>query len=1140
MNRMLPGGNCVAQFLATLTICCSCLVSNAAVFQQDQAVALTARNIRTHNTLRPAPAKETITLSARNVSLAHVFRSIYQQTKRSVFYSADQLNDAETVSVNFNNTPLDEALTVLLRGKRLAWEYRGDRDIVLKPVRETPAARPDTVAVNVLSGSVSDENGTPLPGATVVVKGTKRATATDGRGRFVLKEVEERASLVVSFTGYEKQEVGLNGGNHVNVKLNMAVNALDEAVVVAYNTTTQRATTGAVTVVKGKQIESLPNRSFDKSLQGLVPGLLVTGGTGQPGGGVSNFVLRGIGTAGAIGYGSSVRNPLIIVDGVPVTQEHAQLYMSQFAIPVNNPLAQLNPSDIESISVLKDASAVALYGSRASNGVIVITTKKGKSGKTIFGFRHQTDIATKLDGKLNLLTQQEYLELLYESYKNADPSITDKKIKEDLQSKFPTRSDGSFYPTPDWDRELFTDRAVTVSNELSMSGGNDRSNFYLNLEYTKQNGVIKRTGYDRKSLRFNFENHPASWLKLGFNTTLSYNVQQYGGSHSGPGGPLSEYFSPLNPVRLADGSYVMNYDWGSTLNPQSNPVAAADLNINRNTAFRGLGKIYGEVNFLNYFTFTSNLGFDYMQSEAKEKVDPRLFDPEIFSIEGRIEEQSMRRANVITTNILRFDKTFGADHVLGLVAGQEAQILSQKFLAVAVKGLDLPYYEEIGSPGVTVYKQGGAATKETLLSIFGQANYGFKNKYFLSASVRRDGSSRFGEARRFGTYWSTGAGWVVTSEPFMSGSTTWLSYLKIRGSVGSAGNAAAINTLTRFDQLLPTIHWNDIAVYPNIFPANPNVRWEQTFSWDAGIEARFLQDRISVTADIYRKLTKDLLYNVRLPLNTGYTSVLSNIGKMRNNGVELTFIADIIKTKDFRWNLNANWSMNRNILAKADVPLPSIGTDGLGNEEGRNFNSFYTKLWAGVNLADGRPQWIDSAGKVTSDYDLAKREFVGKPQPDGFGAISNTFSFKNIELSAMLYYQYGYQIYDEFLLTNDGYMPYLNQDRRALDRWRKQGDYAANPRRILDNTDGGTRQSTRYLFDGDHIRLQNVTLAYNFPKRMLDRLHLSMLKVFVQGQNLAIWTKFPGKDPSNVNTIGQMTDVYPNQRIFSVGLNANF
>ncbi|QHS61882.1 SusC/RagA family TonB-linked outer membrane protein [Chitinophaga agri] len=1098
---------------------------------------------------RSAQPGRNVTLTNARIPLGEVFNIIEKQTGVLLFFG--ELNVDQTVGVKFVSTPVEEALGTILPPIGLTYEYvKGNRDkIFIKSVMPT---KKDTVMMTSISGVVTDEKGEPLPGATVRIKGAQVATATKDNGSFTLNHSGEKDVLQISFMGFVSAEVAVAGKKSIKVKLRQGDNSLQ--VVTAYGTTTQRALTGAVTVVKGAEIQNLPNRSFDKSLQGLVPGLLVTSGTGQPGGGLSNFVLRGIASAVNPVAGTTVRNPLIIIDGMPISQDAAQLYINERTsmTPVSNPIAQINPSDIESMSILKDAAAIALYGAKASNGVILITTKRGKAGKTQFNFRHQTDIASALLGTNDFLDQTEYMDLLYETYKNTPRIVngvsmpwTDPEIQEDLKNKFPTRADGSFYPAPDWRREMFNSAALTVGNEISMSGGNDRSNYYLNAEYTKQNGVVKGTGYDRKSVRFNFENRPADWVKVGFNNLFSYNVQDYGGALQNDGNVYSSSvgkLSPLLPIRLEDGNYLNNFAYGGLVNNQANPAAVREYNVNRNTAFRTLNKLYGEIDFKNGVRISSNLGLDFMLSEAKEIADPRLKDIASGAVQGRIEEQHTRLSNIITTNIIKYDKIIRQRHAIGFLIGQEAQILYRKILGVGVRGQRSPYYDQISSPGVSATGlPRGYDRKETLLSYFGQLNYGFDNKYFLSGSIRKDGSSRFGADKRYGVYWSAGMGWLLSDEALLKEHLSWLNQLKIRGSIGAAGNASAIDRFTPYDQLSLGRYDGSAAVFPGSGAAgNPDVKWENTFTWDAGIESRFLDNRIGLNLDFYQRNTSNLIYSINLPLNTGFLTTLANIGRMRNKGIELTFSADVIKNTDFRWNLIANWSTNKNTLIKADVPAASLISGIIANQEGHNFNSFYLPDWGGVNATDGSQQWIDSTGKLTKDYLATTSSFVGKSQPDGFGSVTNAFAFRNIEVSFSLYYQYGFQVYNYNGLVHDGATPYLNQSKQAKNHWRKPGDVSPNPKPILNNPINNDYFSTRNLYDGDHIRLQNVSVSYSLPNVLLHDLHISNVKIYLQGNNLALWSRYKDKDVSNVDMAGISGLIYPAQKTYSIGLNASF
>jgi TonB-linked SusC/RagA family outer membrane protein len=1099
-----------------------------------------------------------VTITNSHISLRDVFNVIEKQTGVVLFFG--DLNTSQLVGVKFVATPIEEALAEMLPPLGLTYEYvKGNKDKIF--IRSIMAERrKDTVMIVSLNGIVTDDTGTPLPGATVRLKGTDFGTATKENGSFTLKRASEQNIIQVSYTGFVMAEMSIDGKTTVKIQLKPGNNNLNETVVTAYGTSTRRALTGAVTVVKGEQIQTLPNRSFDKSLQGLVPGLLVTSGNGQPGSAPVNFVLRGIATGGSVAGGATVRNPLIVMDGIPVSQDPARdrASVSDRSSPVSNPMAQLNPSDIESISVLKDAAAIALYGAKASNGVILITTKKGKTGKTVLNFRHQTDISSRLKQRVALLNQQEYLELLFEAYRNSNPGITDEEILTDLQvtpspiqPKFPTyrneKGELSFYPKANWEDKLFGKNEITMANELSISGGNERANFYINLEYTKQNGIVKNTGYDRKSFRVNYENRPTNWLKLGFNTVQSYNVQNY---NSDVDFDRIQVASPLNPIYDSSGNYIYNYSWGQqggggVLIP--NPLAAAELNINRNTAYRALSKISGEVNFLKGFILSSSFGVDFMLNEIKEKVHPLLAIEGTLEYGGRLSEENFRTANIINTNTLQYVKKIRNDFDIQMLVGEEVQIGTQKNSNVEVRGFaSNPVLDQ--ASGGQLFGAGSYEGKQTSLSYFGQSSFGFKSKYYLTGSARADGSSRFGKNERFGTYWSLGGSWIVSEEEFLKKYKNWLNYLKVRGSFGPSGNSAAILDYIKYDYLIRRQFLNGSSIIPDRFayPGNPSIKWEETFTWDAGLELQALKQRVSLTLDFYNRKTKNLIArNIPLPLATGFNTSISNIGDIKNTGIELSLTVIALSKRDFKWVVNANWSRNTNKLVRSFYPMV-MSEGGVVNQVGHEYNSFYLPLWAGVNPTNGRPMWIDSLGKKTEDYYAAKAQYIGKTQPDGFGSFTNSFSWRGIELSAMLYYQYGSKVlYNGSFLQNDGQSPYFNQSTGALKRWRKSGDVAPNPRRLLNSTNGteydmGNSPSTRYLFDGNFIRLSNVSLAYSLRKKDLNKFHLEGLSVFIQAHNLALWTKYSGDDPENVSVYGGGNFLYPQQRSFSLGLNATF
>lgn len=1086
---------------------------------------------------------QAITLKVKDVPLKTVFKEIKRQVGYDFFYNDEVLEKAGKVTIDVKNATISEVLEKCLKDRPLKFVIE-DNSIVIREREAVVESKFHFLVPASVRGQVADESGNPVSGASVAVKGSRRGTSTDAKGEFTLTDIDQNATLVITGINIQTQEVKLSGQSFIAIVVKAAVKE-EEQVVVAYNRISSRANVGAVTVVKGEEIQNLPNRSIDKSLQGLVPGLFVTSGSGQPGSGLSNFVLRGIatGTSDILTGFSTVRNPLIVVDGVPVFQ-NPQMFPNRsrglWDVPDNNPMATLNPSDVESISVLKDAAAIALYGSTASNGVILITTKKGKAGKTQVSIRSQVDIANRIKSDIDLLSQDEYLALLYETYRNTTPGVTDAQILADLKTKFPTRADGSLYPFQDMTPYLYKNAATTFSNELNISGGSERSTFYLNFEWTKQDGVYKNTGFDRKSIRLNVDNRPTDWLKFGLGATLSYNVQPVAYNNAAQFGAVFHSF-PLNPIFLENGEYYMNYVVPTC---RYNPVASANLNESVNTSYRALTQLNTEINIFKGLTFTSRMGADFLLTEAKEKMDPRFFDNNVNATGvGRVEQAHLMNTNLIITNLLNYTKQISKDHGLSVMASHEASL--KIINSMSASGTYLRFYtnDQVDQTGTRTGT--GSRGKQTSLSYFGQLNYDFRKKYFLTGNIRTDGYSQFGGKQPFNTFWSAGGGWIISAENFMKHTQSWLNYAKLRGSIGSAGNAAAITRFIKY-QSLDAINYLDnttLAVIhvPNSSPPNPLIEPERTFNYNLGLELQFFQSRLNITADFYRRKTSNLIYNIVLPLSSGSTGVQDNLGDIVNKGAELMLAANIMKTKNFSWNVNVVWSTNQNKLVRSNRRLPETvsGSSALANQEGRNFNSFYMPVWAGVDPATGSGMWIDTTGKPNTNYGAAAKQWVGKPQPDGFGSLTNSFASRDFSFSFSLYYQYGSQIFNpDPRLNNDGYSLYDMQDRFALDRWQKPGDVALNPKRILNNA-VYNRYSTRNLYDADHIRLQNVNLGYTLPRHLAQFLHLTAVKIYGQANNLGLWAiKKPGNaDIANVNVQGFLLFQYPQNKNYSLGIN---
>ncbi len=627
------------------------------------------------------------------------------------------------------------------------------------------------------------------------------------------------------------------------------------------------------------------------------------------------------------------------------------------------------------------------------------------------------------------------------------------------------------------------------------------------------------------------------------NSTLSRTEQNYPSLEESFVGPYGYVYvvPPLNPVYLKDGSInltpvlVPGYELAS-------PVAALDWNVSKANYYRTLGNVFAELSIRN-FKIKTDAGWDFMLSQEKIKNDMRLPGTMAYGA-GEVSAADRVGGRAIIINTLTYENTFGAHNTVNLIVGQEAQADYTNQTVAVSRNFAAPYFEEVSAGSTIVGGPGGTtgnSTKETQLSFFSKAGYGYKRRYLLDLSFRRDGSSKFGANHRFGNYWSAGAAWIVSDESFLKSNV--IHFLKLRGSVGTAGNALALGSNARYFLFdLGSNYSGNIAAQLANAPGNSNIKWEETLTYDVGIEFGLFK-RVTGNIDLYKRRSTDLLYIVSLPGTSGYSSGPDNIGTIENKGIELSLSANMIRSGKFNWNFSFNWSANRNRLTSAKREI-STALGYLQQSVGENFNSFYLVSWAGVNPETGVPQWYDKDSKITEIYSPDNRVIAGKPQPDGFGSVNNIFSFGRLQLSASFYYQYGFKLYDEVsaTLVNDGNVPYsyFNQSIQAIDYWRKPGDVSKNPRRMLYNFDGGNNTSTRYLHEADYIRLRNVVLSYGLTAPWMDRLKIQDVRLMLQGNNLALWTKFPGLDPENAGPEGTVYFSYPQARTFSLGIDIKF
>jgi TonB-dependent starch-binding outer membrane protein SusC len=976
------------------------------------------------------------------------------------------------------------------------------------------------IAQSQVTGKVMDEKGDPLVGATVVVKSTTVGTVTDVDGNYTIAVPKGSDVLVFSFVGFSSLEEAIGNRTSIDMKL-LTNNLLQETVVVAYGTATNKELTGSVGKVKGKSIENIPIASVDQILQGKVAGLQSVAATGQPGRN-ADVRLRGI---GSISAGSS---PLYVVDGIPLVE--------------NSRLASIDPNNIESVSVLKDADATSIYGSRGANGVILITTKRGRTdGKTTIRFDYEQGANTvAYPSEIRPVSADEYKTLVLEGLANANATAA-------TIASTSTAYGFDRAANTDW-LSLVTRDGLQRQYNIGIEGGDAKTQFSVTGGYFKQQAPVLGSEFSRFGATFSLDNKVYDWLKIGINGSGTKSEEvgpSQGGAFRNP--ILSAYFlTPFQRPYNDDGTYRTDLVEFPSI---YNPIAVANVDKNSLRFFRGLGSGYVKMTPIKNLDITSRMGIDYFSFVQDNYRNPFWGDAR--NAQGSATAYYSGNFNYTWSNTASYKYEFNDKNTyVNLLAGYEAQKSNFKDITAFAEGF--PPTTDLTLPVVAANPKTAqsSSTGFAIASTFGKIGYVYQNKYSISGSVRRDGSSRFGSNNRYGTFWSVGAAWNIDEEDFMK-NVKQISTLKLRGSYGINGNGS-----------LGDFQWRPLYGYganytgrPGSFPSNVgniDLTWELNKPFDAGIVLGLFKDRMKVEFAYYRRVTSDLLLNVPLSRTTGFASKIANIGSMENRGIELTLEATPVSIGSFKWDLNYNFAMNRNkILTLSENQYDFIDPNNTVfiRRLGQDFQSFYAREWAGVNVDNGAPQWYKDSTRVekTDVYNSALRFIQGSASPKLFGGITNTFSFAGIELSGLLYYSFGNLIRDSWggFLVSDGANPSFNRSRAQLNRWLKPGDIADAPKYVHNSARSSNSFSTRYLFQGDYIRLRDLTVAYTINKKMLNsigNMPLSSIKLYVRGTNLWTWTKDKRLyfDPEN-NGISGINDLQVlTTKTFLGGINVTF
>jgi TonB-linked SusC/RagA family outer membrane protein len=935
-----------------------------------------------------------------------------------------------------------------------------------------------------ISGKVvSKEDGSPIPGVNVQVKGTTLGTATNEEGNYQLTVSSNDVVLSFSFIGFKTTEIQIGARTIIDVILEVDATQLSEVIVVGYGTQIKQELTGNISKISGAEIQNVPTPSVESALQGRAAGVYINQGSGKLGGGIQ-IRVRG---ASSVSAGNQ---PLYIVDGIIINSSDLGSANNE---PLN-PIADINPNDIQSIEILKDASASAIYGSRASNGVVIITTKKGSIGNTKINFGYYVGVSTPTR-KAQFLNAAQYRELFTAASVNMGYNPAD-----EFAGNTGTDDWNNNYNTK-WSDEPFQSGAVS-QYELSASGGDKKTRFFMSLNYNDQKGIIIGNEFSRASGRINLDHSISEKFIVGSNISLTKSINHRVSEDNAFSNPIQlNALPPLHP----------KYDPATgQLNKRTlyyNALLNQKYGFDIANTYRSISNIYLNYSITPALVFRTEHGIDFLNLQEEVYLGKETQDG---APSGYGYNNQFTSANYTTNNTIAYNKIIGVHKIEALVGISYQQSQSS---AAAVEGRGYPNdkFKKIAS-AAQITSGVSSGSEYRFLSYFFRGNYVLSGKYLFSASIRTDGSSRFGKDHRYGVFPAASAGWILTEESFLSENST-LSFLKLRISYGLTGNAEIGDFASR-GQYQAGFYEDQSGIVPFSL-ASPNLRWEKTAQFDIGFDFGFLNDRITGEIDYYSKNTKDLLLNVPKPATNGFTSVTKNIGKLYNKGFELVINSQNL-IGNLKWSTSFNIARNVNKVTDLNGAIIFGGERFIGQiRENEPMAVFYGPKYAGVDPANGDALYYTNEGSdaTTNDYGSAASQKVGDPNPEFFGGIDNKLSFKGFDFSVLLQFVYGNDLYNIagfFQSVNGDYFD--NQTIDQMDYWKQPGDRTTIPQPRLYESNGSGK-SSRWVQDGSFLRVKSVSLGYNVPKEILARTFISSARVYLATTNLFTFTKYKGYDP---------------------------
>lgn len=1070
-----------------------------------------------------------VSLDFKNERVEKVLASIKSQTGMSLVFS-DQLVDVNRkVTMQLKDVTLKEALTRLLSGINLTFEIRNNKIYFIeKKAVSQPGSRKKRV-----TGVVKDVMGEPLIGANVVEKGrSTNGVITDFNGKFTL-EVDESASLVVSYIGYLAQDIPTKGKGDFHIILKEDTNTLDEVVVTGYGDFKKATYTGSASVLTTEKLEALPVVSVGQMIESNIPGISVVAGTSSQPGAKTTLRVRGVASMNAS------TEPLYVLDGVPIPSYDLSNFTSMSEAGGMGFIETLNPADIESITVLKDAASASLYGAKGANGVVLITTKKGKEGKLRVNMAAKYGITDFAYTYRPLMGGEERRKLIHEGLVNfqLDKGVSEQEAQQYADANIDQYAKRLPQGYSDWESALFK-TGYQQDYNLSASAGNQNSSFIGSLGYTKQTGVSLNSEMERFTGRVDASNKYKK-VEFGMNASFSWtkNVHLPEGKFYGSAIYASKVnLTPSTPIYNEDGTYASGY----RENNGYNPILEAEVNDYYARTVRAMGTAKIAYNVWDNLKVSSVFTVDYSLTKDFFFQSPDGRDGATYQGRGRM--QMTDRIRYTSQNNLTYSKTFGK-HSVSAVTAFEVMKYDYEDLYAAKKTYGQDINTSLGN-AVDPIDADQKLQEDALMSYVASVNYSYDDKYYASFSFRRDGSSRLSPDTRWGNFWSLSASWRLSQERFMQPLKSVLSDLKLRASYGVNGN-------------LPSSYYGYQSTYttgafysgkPSPWEStlgNEELTWEKNYALNLGLDIG-LFSRVNVSLDWYTRTTKDLLMSKQLNSISGFSSLLTNVGQMRNTGVELEVRSNNIKTKDFSWTTAFNLSHNKNkILKLADLPWFVDGR--YVRKEGYPFNTIYLREYAGVDPETGSALYYDNQQDENGNYTKNKVTDPGQASPIPLkditptisGGFMNTFNYKFIDLSFNLSYSFGGYSYDNasYILQDDGYSVISNKSTEQRRRWQKPGDITDVPRFVYGNKKGGNYNSSRAIHSTDHIRLKSLILGLNAPKAWLQKLGIGNARIYFSGTNLLTWAAYDQYDPEMSGVVGFYT---PPLKTYAFGLELKF